>query len=44
MLIARVDLPDQKITAVILAYIVIGAIAAIPYTALRGGPLAHKEE
>lgn len=35
MMIAKVELPDQKITAVILAYIVIGAIAAIPYTAWR---------
>jgi hypothetical protein len=33
MMIAKVELPDQKITAVILAYIVNGAIAAIPYTA-----------
>jgi len=35
MMIAKVELPDQKITAVILAYIVVGAIAAIPYTAWR---------
>ena len=35
MMIAKVELPDQKVTAVILAYILIGAIAAIPYTAWR---------
>jgi BASS family bile acid:Na+ symporter len=35
MMIGKVDLPQQNLTAAILAYVVIGSLAAIPYTVWR---------
>ena len=44
LMIAKVELPGERIVSVVLAYIVIGAIAAIPYTAWRKRLLKPNEE